>query len=167
MGNNLINSSEFQGAFATAKDDICIDRNTYPAQRKKASYGIQEVVNLMRDLPDSNQEAVVAIVKQTLESAEIKISEIIVDGEFKESDMTTQINNLNSEIERFQSEIEKRKIKITQIKQELQETNDVKNLLKIAQKSQIIETLSKKADSCADRATTQTAAASIDKVYCV
>lgn len=110
---------------------------------KSASpYGIQDAIKLMRNLPNANQDVIIAVVKQTLESAAIKVSDIIVDAEYKESSMESQIDTLTAEVEKFTSEIKKRTEEIATVKLALEETTNVKDLLKLAQKSQIVEKLS-------------------------
>ena len=92
-------------------------------------YGIDHVVALMRDLPDTNRDVVVAVVTKTLESANINIVNIIHDAAQKEQSLETEIHQLKDEIKSLQSQIAEKEEKISVSTAILEETQKVKNLL--------------------------------------
>src|SRR5687768_15427167 len=50
--------------------------------KKRKGYGIQDAIHLMRTLPlDDNPHLVMTVIKNTLESAQVLVSDIIEDGE--------------------------------------------------------------------------------------
>ena len=92
-------------------------------------YGIDHVVALMRDLPDTNRDVVVAVVTKTLESANINIVNIIHDAAQKEQSLETEIHQLKDEIKSLQSQIAEKEEKISVSTAILEETQKVKSLL--------------------------------------
>ncbi|RYZ86549.1 MAG: hypothetical protein EOP04_13650, partial [Proteobacteria bacterium] len=61
---------------------------------QRTSYTIDDVIRLMRELPDSKKEMVVIIVQKTLLSAKIDIGAIIDDAQRK-VDKLTRLNDKN------------------------------------------------------------------------
>jgi hypothetical protein len=51
-----------------------------PPAAQKIAYGIEDVIRLMRDLPNGQQDAVVSIVQKTLMSMKVDISSILEDA---------------------------------------------------------------------------------------
>jgi hypothetical protein len=96
-------------------------------------YGIEEVIGLMRELPQENRELVVTVVKKTLESTQIDLDEIIGGAEDKESRLRDKTQTLQSEIKNLQQEIEKRNQEIALLQKDLKETSSVKEKLELAQ----------------------------------
>ena len=53
-----------------------------PEDEPRPHYGIEQAITLMRALPvDQNPELVVAVIKSTLESLKVKVSDIIADAD--------------------------------------------------------------------------------------
>jgi hypothetical protein len=96
-------------------------------------YGIEEVIGLMRELPQENRELVVTVVKKTLESTQIDLGEIIDGAEHKEARLRDKTQTLQSEIKNLQQEIEKRNREIALLQKDLKETSSVKEKLELAQ----------------------------------
>ncbi len=96
-------------------------------------YGIEEVIGLMRELPQENRELVVTVVKKTLESTQIDLDEIIDGAEQKEARLRDKTQTLQSEIKNLQEEIEKRNREIALLQKDLKETSSVKEKLELAQ----------------------------------
>src|SRR5690349_7440748 len=72
-------------------------------------YGIQNAILLMRTLPvDQNPELVVAVIKSTLESLKVKVSDIIDDASRRQQDIETRVASLRQHILDFEKEIETR-----------------------------------------------------------
>jgi hypothetical protein len=100
-------------------------------------YGIDQAIQLMRALPvDQNPELVVAVIKTTLESLKVKVSDIIVDAEKKTKDLEERTANLRRAIADFEKEIETRKEEIARLEADHKETTSVRARLELAQKAQ-------------------------------
>lgn len=98
-------------------------------------YGIAEATLLMRTLPvDQNVELVVRVIRQTLESTNVLIDDIIGDAIGKEKELEARRDVLNTEITELSKQIEQRKQEITRLDAELSETTTVKDRLILAQK---------------------------------
>src|SRR5437879_3904659 len=69
-------------------------------EESRPSYGIENAIQLMRALPsaDANVELVVTVIKTTLESLKVKVSDIIEDAVRKEKDLEGRVSNLKSAI---------------------------------------------------------------------
>ncbi len=93
------------------------------------NYGIEEAVSLMRKLPDVDTDVVITVVRKTLESANVRVDEIISDAEKKEGNINKRTNTLTSEIEELQKKITLRNKEISILTKDLQETTKVKKLL--------------------------------------
>ena len=100
-------------------------------------YGIEQAITLMRALPvDQNPELVVAVIKTTLESMKVKVSEIIVDADRKTKDLEERVGNLKRAIADFEKEIETRKAEIARLEADHKETTSVRARLELAEKAQ-------------------------------
>jgi hypothetical protein len=101
----------------------------------KRSYGIAETTMLMRTLPvDQNVELVVRVVRHTLESMNVQLSEIIEDAVEKETSLQSRMQVLSGEIAELSKQIDGRKQEIARLEEELHETTTVKDRLLLAQK---------------------------------
>jgi hypothetical protein len=123
--------------------------NKAPAQQQAAQsqphvddeprphYGIEQAITLMRALPmDQNPELVVAVIKTTLESLKVKVSDIIVDADKKTKDLEERVSNLKRAIADFEKEIETRKEEIARLEADHKETTGVRARLELAEKAQ-------------------------------
>ena len=93
------------------------------------TYGIQDAIKLMRKLPNVNTDIVISVVIKTLESADIKVEEIISDAQQRESRIEDRSVKLITEIDELESQISKLNSEITQLNSDLEETSKVKSLL--------------------------------------
>jgi predicted RNase H-like nuclease (RuvC/YqgF family) len=100
-----------------------------PRASLKQSYGIEDAIALMRKLPNVNSEITITVVKKTLESANIKVEEIISDAERKETQIETRTGQLSKEINELQNRIAHLNEEINELTTDLKETTKVKNLL--------------------------------------
>jgi len=98
------------------------------------NYGIEEAVGLMRKLPDVDTDVVITVVRKTLESANVRVNEIITDAEKKEGNINKRTNTLTSEIEELQKKITLRNKEISILTKDLEETTKVKKLLQIGER---------------------------------
>ncbi|MCG8422267.1 MAG: hypothetical protein MJE77_30465 [Proteobacteria bacterium] len=97
------------------------------------SYGIDRAIQLMRSLPSDNVELVVQVVKQTLESTNVHIPEIIGDAKRKQDDIQGRIRVLRDEIADYEKEIETRREEISRLDADYKETSLVRERLELAE----------------------------------
>lgn len=103
----------------------------------RPSYGINQAIELMRLLPvDQNPELVVQVIKGTLESMKVKVSEIIADADRKTKDLEERVGNLKRAIADFEKEIDTRKEEIGKLEADHKETTSVRARLELAEKAQ-------------------------------
>lgn len=100
-------------------------------------YGIEQAIQLMRALPvDQNPQLVVAVIKTTLESLKVKVSDIISDAARKQKDLEDRVSNLKRAIADFEKEIETRREEIARLEADHKETTAVRGRLELAEKAQ-------------------------------
>ncbi|HEY1587680.1 MAG TPA: hypothetical protein VGH63_18405, partial [Polyangia bacterium] len=100
-------------------------------------YGIEQAITLMRALPvDQNPALVVAVIKTTLESLKVKVSDIILDAARKQKDLEERVSNLKRAIADFEKEIETRREEIGRLEADHKETTAVRGRLELAEKAQ-------------------------------
>lgn len=109
-----------------------------PAEEEpRPHYGIEQAIQLMRALPvDQNPELVVTVIKTTLESLKVKVSDIIADADRKTKDLEERVANLKRAIADFEKEIETRREEIARLEADHKETSGVRARLEMAEKSQ-------------------------------
>jgi len=103
------------------------------------AYGIEDAIKLMRQLPNVDSEILITVVNKTLESANIKVSEIITDAETKENNIGQRNSSLSTRIEQLQKEISQLNSEITTLTDDLKETTKVKNLLMLTVSKATVE----------------------------
>jgi hypothetical protein len=115
-----------------ASSKVVVDDEPRPA------YGIENAIQLMRQLPqsDAHVELVVTVIKTTLESLKVHVSDIIEDAVRKEKDLEGRVGNLKSAIAEFEKEIQQRRDEIAKLEADHAETTSVKAKLQLAEKAQ-------------------------------
>ena len=102
-----------------------------PGQR---AYGIAQAIQLMRSVPvEGNVELVVAVIRSTLESLNVRLSDIIDDASSREHTLHSRIETLKAEIAEYEKQIDARSQEIGTLHSELSETTKVKERLVMAQ----------------------------------
>jgi len=96
-----------------------------PPAAQKIAYGIEDVIRLMRDLPNGQQDAVVSIVQKTLMSMKVDISSILEDAARKIERLNKKNDKLSNEIRELEEAILKRRLEMEQNGRDMQETSDV------------------------------------------
>jgi hypothetical protein len=98
------------------------------------AYGIAQAIHLMRSVPvEDNVELVVAVIRSTLESLNIRLSDIIDDASSREHTLHARIETLKGEIADHEKQIDTRSQEIGVLHSELSETTKVKERLLLAQ----------------------------------
>lgn len=124
--------SEKQAVLATAKTDEWSSRLAVPAAKSVKKYGIEDAIALMRKLPEADMRLVATVIKESLDSAAIKLDQILSDAEEKETRLESQIRKLDAEIEELEMMIKQRRDSIIRLADDLRETREVKNNLSMA-----------------------------------
>lgn len=105
-----------------------------PIEDDMPDFGIQKAIELMRDLPTKDSDAVVQAVCKTLESIGVEVPDIIKQAKDKQSTITDRIKNLKGEIADLEEEIAGRKEEIKALEADHKETGDVRHRLEKASK---------------------------------
>jgi hypothetical protein len=106
-------------------------------EEERPNYGIDNAIELMRSLPvDQNVELVVAVIKGTLESLRVRVTDIIDDASRKQKRLEERVADLKREIGDFEKEIATRKDEIGRHEADHAETSNVKGRLELAEKAQ-------------------------------
>jgi hypothetical protein len=95
---------------------------------QRTSYTIDDVIRLMRELPDSKKEMVVVIVQKTLLSAKIDIGAIIDDAQRKVEKLTRLNDKTMAEIRELEDAIIQKKAEVDRLTKDLDETASVKQI---------------------------------------
>lgn len=93
------------------------------------NYGIQDAIELIRQLPNVDADITITVVRKTLESTRIQVSEIIADAQQREKKIENRSGTLTTKIDELKKQIEELNIEITQLNSDLEETSRVKTLL--------------------------------------
>jgi hypothetical protein len=96
------------------------------AAARPATYGIEDAIQLMRELPDDKKEMVITIVQKTLVSAKINVSTILDDATRKIERLDRKNEKLAQEIRELEEAILQRKQEMDQNARDLAETREVK-----------------------------------------
>jgi DNA-binding transcriptional MerR regulator len=99
----------------------------------RRDYGIEDAIQLMRRLPEADLHILSAVIKECLESTNIRIANIIKDAEVKEVRLEERIKKLRGEIEDLEAMITSRRATIQALNEDLDETRQVKNNLSLAE----------------------------------
>jgi len=124
--NSGSNDIEFDGKMHDDKVNTYMKKS---ADNSNSTYGIQDAIKLMRKLPNVNTDIVISVVIKTLESADIKVEQIISDAQQRESRIEDRSVKLITEIDELEAKISKLNSEITQLNSDLEETSKVKTLL--------------------------------------
>lgn len=95
----------------------------------KLSYGIEDTIQLMRTMPDHNDDIVMVVIQKTLESVNVRVKDIIQDAESKEGRIESRVESLIKEINDLSNKIIDRETEITTLRADLTETKSVRESL--------------------------------------
>jgi hypothetical protein len=98
------------------------------------SYGIDDAIKLMRTLPlEENPDLVVRVLKTTLESLSVRVTDILADANVRQDALRGRISEFQGVIAQFEREIESRRREIQKLEEELAETTNVRDRLQLAE----------------------------------
>jgi hypothetical protein len=132
-GGATSSGSSAAGQMGGGANKVVVDHHD---DEPRPHYGIEQAITLMRALPvDQNPALVVAVIKTTLESLKVKVSDIISDAARKQKDLEDRVANLKRAIADFEKEIETRTEEIARLEADHKETTAVRGRLELAEKA--------------------------------
>ena len=106
-----------------------------PAVGEARGYGIEQTIQLLRGLPvDQNANLVIRVVRATLASLDVRLSDIIEDAARKQQTVEEHIAAVRSKIAELENQLETRRHEIAALDADLKETIGVKEQLRQAEK---------------------------------
>jgi hypothetical protein len=97
-----------------------------PVAARPTTYGIEDAIQLMRELPDNKKEMVITIVQKTLVSAKVNVSTILDDATRKIERLERKNEKLAQEIRELEEAILQRKLEMDHNTRDVAETREVK-----------------------------------------
>jgi hypothetical protein len=105
------------------------------ARSSNASYGIAEAIQLLRGLPvDQNPDLVVRVVRATLASLSVHLSDIIEDASKKQKNTQERIASEHAKVADLEKQLADHRKEIAALEADLKETTTVKDRLQMAEK---------------------------------
>ena len=95
-------------------------------------YGIDKAIELLQKLPQDNASLVVAVVRETLQSANIDVERVVEDARNKVAQMRQDMEALSAEIAVLKTQIVQKETEIIRTEADLKETLRVQDLLQRA-----------------------------------
>jgi hypothetical protein len=102
----------------------------------RGGYGIADAIQLMRGLPvDQNPDLVVRVVRATLASLSVHLSDIIEDAAKKMKTTQERIASEHGKVADLEKQLGERRKEIAALEADLKETSTVKERLQLAEKA--------------------------------
>jgi len=102
----------------------------------RGGYGIAEAIQLLRGLPvDQNPDLVVRVVRATLASLSVHLSDIIEDANKKQKATQERIATQHTKVAELEKQLGEHRKEIAALEADLKETTTVKERLQMAEKS--------------------------------
>jgi uncharacterized small protein (DUF1192 family) len=99
-------------------------------------FGITEAIQLLRSLPnDQNAELIVRVMRTTLESLNVHLSDIIDDANRKQQLTEERIGAVRGQVGDLEKQLATLRREIETLEAELKETSDVRERLQMADKA--------------------------------
>ena len=106
------------------------------ASASRNGYGIAEAIQLLRGLPvDQNPDLVVRVVRATLASLNVHLSDIIDDATKKQKATQERIAAEHTKVADLEKQLAERRKEIATLEADLKETTTTKDRLLLAEKS--------------------------------
>jgi hypothetical protein len=106
------------------------------ASASRNGYGIAEAIQLLRGLPvDQNPDLVVRVVRATLASLNVRLSDIIDDATKKQKATQERIAAEHNKVADLEKQLADHRKEIAMLEADLKETTIVKDRLQLAEKS--------------------------------
>jgi hypothetical protein len=111
-----------------AKEDFHV-----AAKGSSAAYGIGDVIRLLRTLPlDQHGDLVVRVIKNTLESLKVHVSDLVQDATKRQQELSQRIGTLNAKMLELTKAIDTHREEVSRLEADLAETTDAKERLQHA-----------------------------------
>ena len=94
-------------------------------------YGIDNAIELMRQMPDGDINIISTVIRRTLESTNVQVAEIITDAKNKEADIRSRAKRLEAEIRDLEEKVSTRNTEIQGLQITLDEITQVMEYLQI------------------------------------
>jgi len=105
-------------------------------RRAAHPYGIGDVIRLLRTLPvDQHGELVVRVIRTTLESISVHVTELIDDASRQQQKLGDRIGALQAQILELAKQIDMQRNEVTRLEADLAETTNAKERLKFAERA--------------------------------
>jgi hypothetical protein len=102
----------------------------------RKDYGIAEAIQLMRGLPvEQNTDLVVRVVRATLASLNVRLSDIIEDASRKQKNTQDRIAAEHGKVADLEKQLADHRREIASLEADLKETTTVKERLQMAERS--------------------------------
>jgi hypothetical protein len=99
-----------------------------------SAYGIGDVIRLLRTLPlDQHGDLVVHVIRTTLESLKVRVSDLIGDATKRQQDLSQRIGVLQAKMLELTKQIETHREEVSRLEADLAETTDAKERLQFAE----------------------------------
>jgi len=94
------------------------------------SYGIGDVIRLLRTLPvDQHAELVVRVIRTTLESVNVHVSDLVEDATKQQQKLGDRITAMHAQIQELSKQIDAHRGEVGRLEAELAETSSAKERL--------------------------------------
>ena len=108
-----------------------------PGKAGAPQYGIGDVIRLLRTLPvDQHADLVVRVIRTTLESVQVHVSDLIQDAATQEQKLGERIGILRNQMSELTKQIDTHREEVTRLEADLAETQGAKERLQFAEQSQ-------------------------------
>jgi len=99
---------------------------TSPKTAPSKRYSIDDAIELLRHLPESEDRQTMSVICKTLESAQIRMSDLLQDAQHKEHKLKQEHKELEQDIEQLQAKIDERRKQLQQLSESLEEVIRIK-----------------------------------------
>src|SRR3954464_2960348 len=107
---------------------------TASASKSSGHYGIGDVIRLLRTLPvDQHAELVVRVIRTTLESVNVHVSDLVEDASRQQQKLGDRIATLHGQIQDLSKQIDGHRGEVVRLEAELAETSTAKERLQHAE----------------------------------
>jgi len=107
-----------------------------PTPKAGGSYGIGDVIRLLRTLPvDQHAELVVRVIRTTLESVNVHVNDLVEDASRQQQKLGDRITTLQAQILDLSKQIDTHRTEVARLEADLSETSSAKERLQHAEQA--------------------------------
>ncbi|WP_027328952.1 DUF4200 domain-containing protein [Marinimicrobium agarilyticum] len=108
------------------------ETRTRPAGR----YSFDDAIGLIRDLPEAPSDELMAVICKTLESAHIRLDDVLQDARQKEQRVRREHQGIEQDIQSLQKQIDKKQSELSELAHTLEELIRIKERFEHARPQQ-------------------------------